>query len=222
MGKSCVTIRSSQESLSLSPSNPVCKTRSTLHILAVPSLKKSFSTAGSMMNFTARCVPHFGKMKQVLCSMTVLPRSYSSGKNGVYALLQNNTINYKFSSPVVSSCRSASSASSEGFPVMNIQDEEDFKKRVMESDIPVVVDFHANWCGPCKLLAPRLESIMAAEKGKVALAKVDIDDNGELAMDFGVQAVPTVIAVKNGKIQDKFMGLIDDDQIKAFVEKLSM
>merc|ERR1712154_544171 len=174
------------------------------------------------MSFSARYVTHLGRMRsQLVRGVSGVSHSYGSVSKGVNTALLANRRTYRFSSMIAQSCRTFSSGEP-GFPVMNIQDEEDFKKRVMESDIPVVVDFHANWCGPCKLLAPRLESIMAAEKGKVALAKVDIDDNGELAMDFGVQAVPTVIAVKNGKITDKFMGLIDDDKIKAFVEKLAM
>lgn len=106
------------------------------------------------------------------------------------------------------------------FEAFNVQDTTDFKERVLESPTPVIVDFHASWCGPCKLLGPRLESIVASREGKVHLAKIDVDDNADLAMEYGVQSVPTVLGVKNGKILDKFIGLQDDDQLQTFVEKL--
>ncbi|XP_041362484.1 thioredoxin, mitochondrial-like [Gigantopelta aegis] len=106
------------------------------------------------------------------------------------------------------------------FECINIQDDADFQKRVVQNKKPVVVDFHASWCGPCKLLGPRLEAILSKQAGKVVLAKVDIDDNMELAMQFGVQSVPTVIGMKNGKLQEMFIGLQEDDIIETFVEKL--
>jgi len=102
----------------------------------------------------------------------------------------------------------------------NVQDEEDFTERVLKSETPTVVDFHAGWCGPCKLLAPRLESIIGAKGDKVALAKVDIDNVSELAMEYGVSAIPAVLAIKDGKITDKFVGLQDEVRIEAFVNKL--
>ncbi|KAK7494425.1 hypothetical protein BaRGS_00014317 [Batillaria attramentaria] len=104
--------------------------------------------------------------------------------------------------------------------IINIQDEEEFQKHVMDSAVPVIVDFHATWCGPCKLLGPRLETIVAGEQGKVVVAKVDIDENVELAMRYNVQSVPTVYGVKNGKIVSSFIGLKDDDEIKSFVRGL--
>ncbi|XP_059147114.1 thioredoxin, mitochondrial-like [Physella acuta] len=114
------------------------------------------------------------------------------------------------------------STSPKKFEVINVQDEEDFKKRVIDlsTDTPVVVDFHATWCGPCKLLGPRLESILAEGQGKVVMAKVDIDEISELAMAYGVKSVPTVVGIKNGKVLTQFIGLVDDDQIRTFVKKL--
>jgi len=104
--------------------------------------------------------------------------------------------------------------------VFNIQDEADFTQRVTKNSKPVVVDFHATWCGPCKLLGPRLESLIAGKKGKVVLAKIDIDEMSDLAVRHGVEAVPTVIAMKGGKVIDKFVGLKDDVDLETFVEKL--
>ena len=104
--------------------------------------------------------------------------------------------------------------------LFTVQDEEDFKKKVINSQIPVIVDFSATWCGPCKILGPRLEAAVAATNSKVNLAIVDIDVNGDLAMDHEVQAVPTVVAFKEGKMVDKFIGLLDEDRLDAFVTKL--
>ena len=101
-----------------------------------------------------------------------------------------------------------------------IQDEDDFKERVINSPIPVIVDFSATWCGPCKILGPRLEAAVAGTNSKVNLAIVDIDDNSDLAMDHEVQAVPTVVAFKGGQAVDKFIGLLDEDRLDAFVTKL--
>jgi len=102
-----------------------------------------------------------------------------------------------------------------------IQDEEQFKSKIMaEGSAPTIVDFSATWCGPCKLLTPRLDAAIAATEGKVNLALVDIDNLSDLALDYDVQAVPTVLAVKDGKVVDKFIGLIDEDKLGAFVNKL--
>ncbi|MEE6511946.1 hypothetical protein FKM82_018844 [Ascaphus truei] len=102
----------------------------------------------------------------------------------------------------------------------NIQDTEDFQERVIGSECPVVVDFHAQWCGPCKILGPRLEKMVTKHQGKVLMAKVDIDDHTDLAIEYEVSAVPTVLAMKNGDVVDKFVGLKDEDQLDAFLKKL--
>ena len=125
---------------------------------------------------------------------------------------QKNIITKSFARPI-----STSKAVRETFTV---QDEDDFKEKVINSQIPVIVDFSATWCGPCKILGPRLEAAVAATNSKVNLAIVDIDVNGDLAMDHEVQAVPTVVAFKEGKMVDKFIGLLDEDKLDAFVTKL--
>ena len=101
-----------------------------------------------------------------------------------------------------------------------IQDVEDFKSKVLHSTVPVIVDFSATWCGPCKILGPRLDAAVASTNSKVNLAIVDIDDNSDIAMEHEVQAVPTVVAFKEGEIIDRFIGLIDEDKLEAFVSKL--
>uniref|UniRef100_A0A8C3Q0C1 Thioredoxin, mitochondrial n=1 Tax=Chrysolophus pictus TaxID=9089 RepID=A0A8C3Q0C1_CHRPC len=102
----------------------------------------------------------------------------------------------------------------------NVQDGGDFQERVVNSPKPVVVDFHAQWCGPCKILGPRLEKMVAKQEGKVVMAKVDIDDHTDLAIEYEVSAVPTVLAMKNGDVVDKFVGIKDEDQLEAFLKKL--
>ncbi|KAK7080974.1 thioredoxin 2 [Halocaridina rubra] len=102
----------------------------------------------------------------------------------------------------------------------NVQDEDDFTDRVLKSTTPVVVDFHAQWCGPCKLLGPRLENIIGGKGDKVHLAKVDIDEVSDLALEYDVSAVPSVLAIKDGKVIDKFVGLQEESRIEAFVNRL--
>jgi thioredoxin 1 len=100
----------------------------------------------------------------------------------------------------------------------NIQDEDEFKKRVIENEKIVIVDFHASWCGPCKILGPKLEKIVGNFNGKAVFAKVDIDQLTDLALDYKVNSVPTVVAIKNGKEVGKFVGIMDDDRLKKFVK----
>lgn len=100
-----------------------------------------------------------------------------------------------------------------------IQDKEDFKSKVLNSKKPVVVNFRASWCGPCKMLTPRLESAVDARGEKLDLAKVDIDQQADLAMEYEVEAVPAVIMFKDGEVVDRFLGLKDQDQINSFLDK---
>ncbi|KAI5697357.1 hypothetical protein M8J75_009073 [Diaphorina citri] len=101
-----------------------------------------------------------------------------------------------------------------------VQDMNDFEKKVKNASTPVIVDFFATWCNPCKTLTPRLEAVIDEMKGKVVLAKVDIDELTDLAMDYEVSAVPVLIAMKNGKELDRLIGLQDIDKLKSFIDNL--
>ena len=86
-------------------------------------------------------------------------------------------------------------------------------------EVPVIVDFWAPWCGPCKQLGPVLEKAVSEAKGAVRLVKVNIDDNPEIAQQLRIQSIPTVYAFKDGQPVDGFMGALPESQIKAFVSR---
>jgi putative thioredoxin len=88
------------------------------------------------------------------------------------------------------------------------------------SEVPVIVDLWAPWCGPCTTLGPLLERAVSATAGAVELVKVNVDDNPRIAQSFGVSSIPAVFAIRDGKVVDQFMGAVPEQQVVAFVEKL--
>jgi thioredoxin 1 len=97
--------------------------------------------------------------------------------------------------------------------------ETNFESEVLKSDKPVVVDFWADWCGPCKMLAPALEEISAEQTG-IKVAKVNVDENPALAARFGIQSIPTLLYFADGELRDKTVGVIGKRQIRSRLEKL--
>ncbi len=90
---------------------------------------------------------------------------------------------------------------------------ETFKKEVLESDIPVIVDFWAQWCRPCLMLAPVLEEISKDLEGQVKVAKVNVDEEGYLANQFRVSSIPTVYLFENGQVKTQVVGLMRKDDL---------
>jgi thioredoxin 1 len=95
----------------------------------------------------------------------------------------------------------------------------EFEKQVMKSDLPVVVDFWAPWCGPCRMVAPTLDKIAKEKAGKLKIAKVNTDENGQWAMKFGVQGIPTMLFVANGKVIHQQVGALPEPMLRQLIDQ---
>ena len=95
-----------------------------------------------------------------------------------------------------------------------------FQQEVLDSALPVVVDFSATWCGPCKQLKPIVEELAAQYAGKVKIAHVDVDEARQAAMKYGVMSVPTVLYIKGGQVRDSQIGVIAKEKMAAKIDNL--
>jgi thioredoxin 1 len=94
-----------------------------------------------------------------------------------------------------------------------------FQKDVLESDTPVLLDFWAEWCGPCKAIAPALDQIAAEQEGKLKVVKINIDENPQAPRQYGVRGIPTLMVFKDGKVAGTHIGLAGKGQLDQFVAK---
>ncbi len=99
-------------------------------------------------------------------------------------------------------------------------DESNFENEVIKSDQPVLVDFWAEWCGPCKMIAPILDEIAKEKAGAVKVAKVNVDDNQSLSMRYNIRAIPTLLLFKNGQVRDQVTGMTSKKSISDKLEAL--
>ena len=96
--------------------------------------------------------------------------------------------------------------------------DDNFDAEVLKSETPVLVDFWAEWCMPCRMLAPTIEKIAKDYVGKVKVGKVDTDSNRDISIKYGISAIPTVILFKNGQIAQKFVGLRQEKEFKEVLD----
>ena len=102
---------------------------------------------------------------------------------------------------------------------IHVNDNE-FEEKVLKSSLPVVVDFWAPWCGPCRMVAPILEELAKEYDGKIIVAKVNTDENPNWAMKYGVQGIPTMLFVKNGQIADRIVGAYPKPMIRQRIDNM--
>lgn len=96
---------------------------------------------------------------------------------------------------------------------------QEFEEKVIDGENPVLVDFWAEWCGPCKMLSPVVDSVSEQFSGEVDFYKVNVDEEPELAREYGIMSIPTLILFKDGEIVEQSIGLIGEADIKELVEK---
>jgi len=97
-------------------------------------------------------------------------------------------------------------------------DDANFKQEVLESDIPVLVDFWAEWCAPCRMVAPAIEEIAKEYDGKLKVCKLNVDEASATASKYGIMSIPTLAVFKNGQVVDKLIGVVPKPQIEEKIK----
>lgn len=98
--------------------------------------------------------------------------------------------------------------------------DENFKTEALSSNIPVVVDFFADWCGPCKMLAPVVEELASVYEGKVKIGKLNVDNAPDTAQSYGVMSIPTLLFIKDGNVVNKIVGLVSKAELEEAIKNL--
>ncbi len=98
--------------------------------------------------------------------------------------------------------------------------DENFNEEVLSSNIPVLVDFYADWCGPCKMLAPTIEALASEYEGKVKVGKLNVDNAPDTAQNYGIMSIPTLLYFKNGEIVNKSIGVVSKTEIEQVLNSL--
>ena len=98
--------------------------------------------------------------------------------------------------------------------------DENFNEEVLSSNIPVLVDFYADWCGPCKMLAPVIETLAGELEGKVKIGKLNVDTASETAQKYGIMSIPTLLYFKNGEVVNKTVGVVSKTEIEQILNSL--
>ena len=99
--------------------------------------------------------------------------------------------------------------------------ENNFADEVMKSEIPVLIDFYAEWCGPCRMMAPVVEQFAEEYEGRVKIGKINVDEESDLAARFGVQSIPSFIFIKDGKVVDRVTGAMPRPVLKGYLDDLA-
>ena len=103
--------------------------------------------------------------------------------------------------------------------LLGVATDENFEGEVLKSDKPVLIDFWAPWCGPCKALGPIVEELAAEYQDKIKVLKLNVDDSQKSAVAYGVRSIPTLIMFKDGKVSNTLIGLVPKEKLEEFVKK---
>ncbi len=102
---------------------------------------------------------------------------------------------------------------------LGVATDDNFEGEVLKSDKPVLIDFWAPWCGPCKAIGPIVEEVAAEYQGKIKVMKLNVDEAQKSAVAYGVRSIPTLMMFKNGKISDTLVGLVPKEKLETFINK---